>query len=207
MQPCAARTATSFPEDGANLRNAWWAKSINVEKEEASMAIDRNQLPDATVDFRTVDGANNNPANPGFNAANTDFARIGEANFADGVSTLVEGPNPRTISNLVVGEGDAAVANQEGLSGFMYAWGQFIDHDLDLSRTDGKTHIDVQVPAGDPNFPDGSSISITRAVIDPATGAGTGQPATAVNSITGGLDASMDYGSDAATGGSVRLPA
>ena len=170
------------------------------------MAIDRNQLPDATVDFRTVDGANNNPANPGFNAANTDFARIGEANFADGVSTLVEGPNPRTISNLVVGEGDAAVANQEGLSGFMYAWGQFIDHDLDLSRTDGKTHIDVQVPAGDPNFPDGSSISITRAVIDPATGAGTGQPATAVNSITGWLDASMVYGSDTATAASLRLP-
>ena len=83
------------------------------------MAIDRNPMPEATVDFRTIDGANNNPDNPGFNAANSNFARIGEANFADGISALAEGPNPRTISNLVVGEGDAAVPNQEGLSGFM----------------------------------------------------------------------------------------
>jgi heme peroxidase/hemolysin type calcium-binding protein len=164
------------------------------------------QLPEATVNFRAIDGANNNLGNQSFNATNTDFARIGEANFADGISSLVDGPNPRTISNVVVGEGDAAVPNQEGLSGFMYAWGQFIDHDLDLARSDGTTHIDVQIPAGDPNFPDGSSISITRAVIDPATGQGTSHPATAMNSITGWLDASMVYGSDAQTAASLRLP-
>jgi hypothetical protein len=164
------------------------------------------QLPEATVNFRAIDGGNNNLGNQSFNATNTDFARIGEANFADGISSLVDGPNPRTISNVVVGEGDAAVPNQEGLSGFMYAWGQFIDHDLDLARSDGTTHIDVQIPAGDPNFPDGSSISITRAVIDPATGQGTSHPATAMNSITGWLDASMVYGSDAQTAASLRLP-
>src|SRR5262245_38050917 len=165
-----------------------------------------NQLPDAPVNFRTIDGANNNSSNPSFNATNTDFARIGEAHYADGISSLVDGPNPRTISNVVVGEGDAAVPNQEGLSGFRYAWGQFIDHDLDLTPSDGKMHIDVAVPAGDPNFPDGSSISMTRAVIDPATGAGTTKPATAMNAITGWLDASMVYGSDATTAASLRLP-
>lgn len=165
-----------------------------------------DQLPETPVNFRTIDGAGNNPGGQSFNATNTDFARIGEAHFADGISSLVDSPNPRTISNVVVGEGDAAVPNQEGLSGFMYAWGQFIDHDLDLTRSDGTTHIDVQIPAGDPNFPDGSSISITRAVTDLATGAGTGQPATAVNSVTGWLDASMVYGSDAQTAASLRLP-
>jgi len=165
-----------------------------------------DQAPEATVNFRPIDGASNDPGGQSFNATNTDFARIGEANFADGISSLVDGPNPRTISNVVVGEGDAAVPNAEGLSGFMYAWGQFIDHDLDLARSDGTTHMDVQIPAGDPNFPDGSSISITRAVIDPATGAGTGHPATAVNSITGWLDASMIYGSDDQTAASLRLP-
>jgi len=156
--------------------------------------------------IRAIDGTNNNLSNVSFNATNSDFARIGEANFADGISSLVDGPNPRTISNVVVGEGDAAVPNQEGLSGFMYAWGQFIDHDLDLSRSDGTTHIDVQIPAGDPNFADGSSISLTRAVIDPATGQGTSHPATAVNTITGWLDASMVYGSDPQTAAGLRLP-
>src|SRR5262249_14563316 len=157
------------------------------------------------MNLRTIDGSGNNTGNPSFNAANSDFARIGTAHFADGISSLVDGTNPRTISNVVVGQGDAAVANQEGLSGFMYAWGQFIDHDLDLAQSDGTTHIDVPIPPGDPNFPAGSSISMTRAVIDPATGPGTTQPATAVNSITGWLDASMVYGSDAATAASLRL--
>jgi peroxidase len=162
--------------------------------------------PAMVSNIRVIDGTNNNLSNVSFNATNSDFARIGEANFADGISSLVDGPNPRTISNVVVGEGDAAVPNQEGLSGFMYAWGQFIDHDLDLSRSDGTTHIDVQIPAGDPNFADGSSISLTRAVIDPATGQGTSHPATAVNTITGWLDASMVYGSDPQTAASLRLP-
>jgi hypothetical protein len=162
-------------------------------------------VPEAAVTFRTIDGTNNNPGDQSSNAANTDFARIGEAHFADGEYSLIEGPNPRTISNVVVGEGDAAVPNNEGLSGFMYAWGQFIDHDLDLTRSDGTTHIDVQIPTGDPIFPDGSSIPITRAVIDPATGADTGHPATALNSVTGWLDASMVYGSNAQTAASLRL--
>jgi heme peroxidase len=158
------------------------------------------------LNFRTFDGSNNNLSNASYNVANSDFARIGDANFADGISSLIDGPNPRTISNVVVGQGDAAVANEEGLSGMMYAWGQFIDHDLDLAKSDGTTHIDVPIPAGDPNFPDGSSISITRAIIDPATGKGTDQPATALNTITGWLDASMVYGSDAQTAASLRLP-
>ena len=87
----------------------------------------------------------------------------------------------------------------------MYAWGQFIDHDLDLSKSDGKSFINITIPADDPVFVPGSEIPLTRAVIDPATGV-PGHPATAVNSITGWLDASMVYGSDAATAANLRLP-
>jgi peroxidase len=148
------------------------------------------------VHFRTIDGTDNNGT---FNVANSDFTRSTPANFADGISTLVEGPNPRMISNVVVGEGDAAVPNPEGLSAFMYSWGQFIDHDLDLSTTDRVNHIDVQGSDGTLNI-------ITRATIDPNTGAGTNSPATAINTITGWLDASMVYGSNATVAASLRLP-
>lgn len=103
------------------------------------------------------------------------------------------------VNHLRPGDGAA-------LSGFMYAWGQFIDHDLDLENPDGKTHIDIPIPAGDARFPDSSSIAVTRAAIDPATGPGTGHPAPAINTITGWLDASMVYGSDANTAASLRLP-
>src|SRR5262245_1683809 len=81
------------------------------------------------VQFRSIDGSDNNPIHASFNQAGSDFTRIGPANFADGVDAVVSGPNPRMISNVVVaGNGD--LPNPEGLSGMMYAWGQFIDYDL-----------------------------------------------------------------------------
>jgi peroxidase len=155
------------------------------------------------LEFRSVDGSGNNLQQTDLGAAGTDFARVGPAQFEDGFITPVDGPNPREISNVVVaGQGD--LANPEGLSGMMYAWGQFIDHDLDLSMSDGTTHIDIPIPVDDPNFVPGSTIPLTRAVIDPNTGI-QGNPATAVNSITHWLDASMVYGSDQATADSLRL--
>ena len=153
--------------------------------------------------YRTIDGTNNNLD---FNTTGSEFTRIGDAHFADGISVPLESVNPRTVSNQVVGEGDAAVPNAEGVSGMMYAWGQFLDHDLDLSQTDGVNHIDIAIPIGDPEFPDGSVLSMTRAVIDSATGAGTNTAATAVNSITGWLDGSMVYGSTQGVADSLRLP-
>ena len=155
------------------------------------------------TDYRTIDGTNNNQ---NFNATGTDMTRVGDAHFVDGISIPIETVNPRLVSNNVVGEGDANVPNPDGLSAFMYSWGQFIDHDLDLVTSDGVNHIDITVPNGDPIFPDGSTIPLTRNVIDPATGAGTDTPATAINQITGWLDASMVYGSTQAVSDSLRLP-
>ena len=156
-------------------------------------------------DFRSIDGSGNNTGNPTFNAQGTVFIRLGDAHFADGISEPVAGPNPRSISNIVVGEGDAAVANPEGFSGMMYAWGQFLDHDLDLMDRAGK-NIDVVVPEGDPVFADGSVIPIPRANIDPSTGTSPENPAMAINSVTGWLDGSQVYGSTEAVAASLRLP-
>jgi peroxidase len=132
--------------------------------------------------------------------------RIGDAHFADGVSQPHDGPNPRAISNIVVGEGDSAVANVQGFSGMMYAWGQFLDHDLDLTDLDGVNRIDVSVPDGDPVFPDGSVIPMTRVIIDPRSGTSTDNPAMAINAVTGWLDGSQIYGSTKAVADSLRLP-
>ena len=161
--------------------------------------------PPPSLEFRSFDGSGNNLADPHLNAADTAVPHIGVAHFADGVSELRDGPNPRSISNVVVGEGDAHQPNPQGLSAFMYAWGQFIDHDLTLTRSDGVHHIDIAVPDGDPAFGDGAIIAMTRAIIDPATGAGTGNAATPLDFTSGWLDASMVYGYDAATAASLRL--
>ena len=158
------------------------------------------------IAYRTIDGSSNESPDSHSNAAGATFARVGPARFADGISALVSGPNPRTISNVVVGEGNPDVENPQGLSAMMYAWGQFIDHDLTLTRSDGVSFIGVTVPAGDPLFPTGTMIPITRAIIDRTTGTNAAHPATALNSVTGWLDASMVYGSDAATAAALRLP-
>ena len=154
---------------------------------------------------RSIDGSGNNPSSPATNAAGATLSRTTPAGYADGISIPADGPNPRAISNLVVGEGDATGGNAQGLSAFMYAWGQFIDHDLDRVPTDRTKPIGITVPADDAVFVPGSTIALSRSVTDPATGTGPGNPANPVNAVTGWLDASMIYGSDAATAASLRL--
>src|SRR5258708_13260144 len=162
------------------------------------------------VGFGTVDGSNNNVGERTMNQAATDFARVGPAHFADGFNEMTPGPNPREISNIVVAQEDAGEDgphlmddNGVALSGMMYAWGQFIDHDLDLQKSDTTTDISITVPDDDEFLPPGSSIPLTRVAIDPATGV-PGHPATAINTVTGWLDGSQVYGSDAATAASLR---
>jgi len=166
--------------------------------------------PAPGVNFRSVDGSNNNLADPTMNQTGTDFARVGPANFSDGISAMTPGPNPRDISNILVAQGDTGEDgphlmddNGVALSGMMYVWGQFVDHDLDLEKGGTTTDISITVPANDEFLPPGSTIPLTRVAIDPATGV-PGHPATAINTITGWLDGSQVYGSDAATAASLR---
>ncbi|MGB6588500.1 MAG: peroxidase family protein [Pseudolabrys sp.] len=162
------------------------------------------------VNFRSIDGSSNNLADPTMNQTGTDFARVGPANFSDGISAMTPGPNPRDISNILVAQADTGEDgphlmddNGVALSGMMYAWGQFVDHDLDLEKQGTTTDISIPVPDNDKFLEPGSIIPVTRVAIDPATGV-AGHPATAINTITGWLDGSQVYGSDAATAASLR---
>lgn len=87
----------------------------------------------------------------------------------------------------------------------MSAWGQFIGHDLTLTRSDGVNGISVVVRDGDPVFGDGAIIPMTRAIIDPSSATGPDNAATPLNFRTGWRDSSMVYGSDA-TAAKPRLP-
>ena len=164
-----------------------------------------NQLanqPQKILEFRSFDGTGNNISNPTLNSTGETLTRIAPANFVDGIKTMQSNlPNARTISNLVIA-GEAEIPNAEGLSGMMYAWGQFIDHDLDLMRTDGVNKINIAIPSGDPVLT-GSFIPMSRTVIDPLTGIAD-IPAAAINNISGWLDGSQVYGSDSATATSLR---
>ena len=150
----------------------------------------------------TIDGSGNNLADHGLGSAGSDETRIAGANFAAGTaSTPVQGPDPRVISNAIFAD-DANASDPGGRSAYMYAFGQFIDHDIDLNmdqaaNANGSNTLSMLVPANDPSLPPGSLISIVRGVVDPRNG-------DAVNAVTQYLDLSQVYGSDPATAASLR---
>lgn len=162
----------------------------------------------AVVAVRSIDGSGNNAAHPDWGKAGTDFLRKAPAAYADGVSAPAgaDRPSARQVSNTVSDQGDDDVTNSRGLSAMVYAWGQLIDHDLDLTRAGTTEEFDVAVPAGDPSFdPDGTGtqvIPLARSAFDGAVPAG--KPRQQVNDITTWMDGSMVYGSDATTAASLR---
>ena len=156
----------------------------------------------ATREVRTYDGTNNNLNSPQWGAAFIHLQRLGEAAYADGVEDLA-GPNrpsARVVSNQLVAQAEGeSIANQFGASDFVWQWGQFLDHDIDL--TDGAEEAaNISVPAGDVHFdPQGTGlveIPFNRALFDPETGIDSENPREQENEITSWIDGSMVYGSD-----------
>lgn len=152
---------------------------------------------------RPIDGVGSNPDNPDFGSAGQTQLRLAEANFADGIGEIAdEGlPNPRVISNTIAAQ-DGDEPNELGGSSFLFAWGQFIDHDLDLTPEGTTEDASIPVPDGDPVFADGSEIHFERA--EPVDGTGETAPREFANVITAFVDASMVYGSDEETATALR---
>ncbi len=107
----------------------------------------------------SYDGSGNNLANPNLGKAGADLYRgIVAANYGNGISTPTgtnaQGvqtlPSARLISNLL-GEQVTEDVDNRDLTAFIYAWGQFIDHDLDHTP-DGGTRDNIPVPTGDTTF-------------------------------------------------------
>lgn len=61
--------------------------------------------------------------------------RLTKAALADGKQQMIQRRNPRELSNIIgsFSQGEAVPLNEYGLSLLFVAFGQFIDHDLDLT--------------------------------------------------------------------------
>src|SRR5207302_4077659 len=106
------------------------------------------------ADFRSIDGTGNNTAHPAWGSAGSTFLRAAPAEYGDGVSTPAgaDRPGARAISNALADQGDQDVISDRLLSAMAYAWGQFIDHDLDETKSGTTESFNVPVPTGDPYF-------------------------------------------------------
>ena len=164
-----------------------------------------------TIEFRTINGLGNNIEEPELGETGVSLIRlVGETFYEDGLDApRVTGPtgnllpNPRTISNTVVDQ-EGSITNSLSASDWLWQWGQFIDHDLDLSEAgaaDGpfapgpNDPFTIPVPEGDPDF-DFPFIPAIRVPAVAGTGAGTEVPREHANQITSFIDASSVYGSE-----------
>ena len=160
-------------------------------------------LPE-TFAIRSIDGSGNNAQSPFMGAAGTKLIRQVASDYADDVSQMA-GPNQtnaRTISNIVHQSPAADQRNSIRASDFVWQWGQFVDHDIDL--TTGSDPVEaafIPIPMGDPDFdPTGSGamfMKFERSAYDTSTGTGPDNPREQLNMITTWIDASNVYGSDA----------
>jgi peroxidase len=161
----------------------------------------------------SFNGSGNNIANPTWGEAGTDLIRLTPAQYANGINSpsLPQDPSARLISNIVNNQADPAdpsediaTVDQNSLSDFGYAFGQFIDHDLDLTQGTGASDP-ISVPVGDPiGGPNDTPLAFQRSATDPATGTSTSNPLQNPTSVTSYLDLSQVYGSDLATDNALR---
>jgi hypothetical protein len=167
------------------------------------------------VEWRTITGANNNIATPLQGAAETQQIRFGYGDqFPDDNGDLIvtapQRANPRTISNALHAQ-TGSLLNDRLLTDWVFQWGQWITHDMDLTRNGPQFNMistgdngDFSIAVNDPNDPIGPNpIPFNRSEFAPGTGE-NGVRRDVVNSITSYIDASMVYGSDAVRAAALR---
>jgi peroxidase len=155
-------------------------------------------------EFRPIGGTGNNLKNPELDVVpGTPEIALAPLNFARGTKDgLVNDPNPRTISNVIAGgtgaNGQNGQTTDPVASAWLYVFGQFVDHDIDLEETPvTSAPINILVPGGDPVFAQGTSIAMTRDTRSPTTN-------TIINTVAGYLDLSQLYGSTVEIAASLR---
>jgi peroxidase len=172
--------------------------------ETLAQATFTNVSPTLLKEFRPIGGSGNNLQHPQFNPIpGSPELGIAPLNFAKGTHNgLIAGPNPRAISNTISGGTGLNGVNSETedatASAWLYVFGQFLDHDLDLESTPTTNPaIGIVIPTGDPVFKAGTNIAMNRDARNSTTN-------TIVNTTAGYLDLSQLYGSDATTAASLR---
>ncbi|MCX6422865.1 MAG: peroxidase [Actinobacteria bacterium] len=180
---------------------------------ESASAVRLNQPPSSgpaplPAQNYSLDGTGNNANNPQWGAAGTAMIRRAAAAYADGISSPAgtTRPSARAISNLLSAQDDSVVNNRH-LSDFIYVWGQFLDHDINLTSV-GSEGFSITVLSGDASFdPDGTGVVTMRFARSlSASGTGTSQsnPREQMDGVSAYIDASMVYGSVATRAAALR---
>jgi hypothetical protein len=129
-------------------------KSVRIQPE--LLVLEERAVPAVVTApaIRSIDGSGNNLAHASWGQTGTDYIRIAAAAYGDGVSSPAgaDRPSARVISNGIHDQQGESVVNDRMMSAMVYAWGQFIDHDLDLTVSGTTESLPIAVPTGDSSF-------------------------------------------------------
>ncbi|MCA9111080.1 MAG: peroxidase [Planctomycetaceae bacterium] len=149
-------------------------------------------------EFASINGTGNNIDNPELGSTDEALPRLTSAEYEDGTSSPAgaDRPSAREVSNAIAAV-DSLAENDRYLTDFLWIWGQFIDHDIDLTENaDPAEALPIEVPAGDPFFDPFNTgtetIDFNRSISE-VDAEGVRQQ---INQITAFLDGSVVYGSD-----------
>ena len=172
-------------------------------------------------DIRTINGTNNQIDEAGNSLGeerdngNTGapLVRLYEPAYEDGINEPRGGglgdeestlPNARDISNIIAPQGNLT-GNPLNASDWLWQWGQFVDHDLDLSEgtnilaipEDRRGEVEFNIPVAEGDILFGANfteIPVNRVEAIEGTGV-AGEPREVANEITAYIDGSNGYGS------------
>lgn len=103
---------------------------------------------------------------------------------------------------------DNLIYNEKRASDFIWQWGQFIDHDIDLTGGNSNDPFPIHIPPGDQHFDPQNTgtqeMPLSRSKYDSTTGTAPNNPRQQINQITAYIDASMVYGSDSTRAAALR---
>ena len=149
--------------------------------------------------FRTIDGTCNNISNPAreewgasdialYREMNTRYGQPDRRNDMGGQNRI----NPRVVSNNIVAQSES-LPSAQNFSSLVFTWGQFLDHDIDLTPEGHIEYHPVTLPNNEPLFTE--EMPFLRSEAMPGTG--EDNPRQQRNLITSWVDASNVYGSEA----------
>jgi hypothetical protein len=161
-----------------------------------AQTTDPTQLP---FEVQSLDGSGNNQANPDRGLAGNDYSRVADTRYADGIGEMVDGPDPRVITNRIINDTHQNLFSERNVTQWGFAWGQFLDHTfgLRLGRAEDDPDGEQAPIPFDPADPieefenDLGEIGFERSAISPGSGVDT--PREQVNTVSSYIDTFAVY--------------
>lgn len=150
-----------------------------------------------SLPVRSIDGSGNNRDRPDWGRAGSTLLRLTTLGYDDGIDApaMLSRSSAREISNLCAAQ-TRSIPSPSGVSSFVWQWGQFLDHDIDLVPVkEPREAVEIEVPAGDRYF-DPERTGRVRIPFERSLYRKVNGVRQQVNAVTAFIDGSNVYGSD-----------